>query len=685
MLQNIRQSDRLEFIAAAMSCIGDGVIVTDRKGIVQYINPAGEKLTGWSEKEAVGRLFGEVFLLVDFFTGKQLDSPIKTTLKYGMTVGLQNRSALLTKKGEKYFVSASCSPIYLSDREAEGVVIVFRDIDRIKNMEEETTKEKNNLKNVLEALSTGIALVEGDAIVRWVNKSLLEIFHIQEEDIVGQRFGDGSHCIYSYEKGCGEGESCRLCEIRKNIRRVMQENVSRKQVTFQRFFLRDGTESCLWLSISFIPLVVSDEKQIVLAVEDISEQKNYETALQRSRDEAESANRIKSEFLANMSHEIRTPLNGLIGMMDLLLQSPMDEEQMEYVQMATSSANTLLKVINDILDFSRIEAGKITISDHPFDIKGLMEEIIKIHTVLAEKKGLKLLYGIDPDISEYVSGDPDRLRQILNNLLGNAVKFTETGEIKVTVHKMKEPGAKEWLEFRILDTGAGISAENMELLFKRFSQVDGSVTRRHSGTGLGLAICKQLAELMGGTIHAESEVGKGSAFYFRIGLASCEKPTADSFQDSIPESGQLLSPIVVDDNEFRQLITEKAADGEEQRIVILGNQEDTEVCSSIRLDEKGAIIFNRTPVVVTEEAVSRELESLRQAIQELRRIVFEKKFALIEGTAHRVKKIALKLGKEELKNLSFKIELAARKQQWGIATEYCWRIINEFSFSNKEV
>lgn len=684
MLQMTHQSEKLEFTAAAMSSIGDGVIVTDRKGTVQYINPAGEKLTGWSEKEAVGKLFGEVFQLVDFFTGRELDSPIKTTLKYGMAVGLKNHSALLTKRGEKRFVSANCAPIRISDSKTEGAVIVFRDIDRIKNMEQAVTKEKNNLRKVLEALSIGIALVEEDAVVQWVNDSLLNIFHIQEEDLLGRRIGDGTHCVYSYEKGCGEGEICRFCEILKNVRLALQEDISREQVTILRSYLIDDEEKRLWLNIRFVPLATAEKRQVLLAIEDISEQKEHEAMLKRSRDEAESANKIKSEFLANMSHEIRTPLNGLIGMMDLLSISHMDEEQTEYIQMARACANTLLKMINNILDLSRIEAGKISVSNRPFEIKSLMNEMIKIHTVLAEKKGLRLQYDMDTDLPQYVNADPDRLRQILNNLLGNAVKFTDTGEIRVTVHKSRDYELREWLEFRILDTGVGISAEKMDLLFRRFSQIDGSVTRRHNGTGLGLAICKQLAELMGGTIYAESQVGRGSTFVFKIRVNSNEEPGANSFQNTLRDSQQISSTIVFNDSEFKEFLSDEAVNREEDRIVIL-NQNDSDVHSSLRLDENGAIVFCKTPAVMTEEVRSRELERLKEAIWELKRVIAENKYSLMEGTAHKVKKIAIRLGKEELKDQAFKIMLAARKQEWRVATEYGLKIINEISFSDEEV
>lgn len=665
-----------EFIDAAVRSMGDGMIITNPSGGILYMNSSAEKLTGWSNETAAGLPFDEVFPLIDSFTGEANDSPALTVLRSGLPVGLQNNSALITKTGKQIFVSANCSPIFKGGSVPEGVVVVFRDIDRIKNIEEDTRRQKNYLRSVLEALPTGIMLVDADVVVKWVNKPLLNLFQIQEEDIVGQCFGDGSHCYFSLENGCGKGEWCRLCELRQNISTVLRSNRSSQDVVIQRTFMIHSQECCFWLKISFIPVVTPDEKQIGIAIEDITAQKEYEAALQKSKEEAESATRVKSEFLANMSHEIRTPLNGLIGMMDLLLLTDTNEEQAEYIRMAKLSAHTLIKVINDILDFSRIEAGKVAISSETFDLKVLMEEIIKLHSVLAERKGLELLYEFAPNIPQFVKGDPDRLSQILNNLLGNAVKFTDIGQISVSIRRIRgEEGIP--LEFSVIDTGVGISEEKMDLLFKRFSQVDGSVTRRHNGTGLGLAICRQLAELMGGTIRAESRVGIGSTFRLVIGFAPAMISKKDRTNFSTVKSEQQMSSIVMNGVELNRLISASEAERPE-RIVFLEELTDTDKCSRVRLGTDGEILFDREAESSTSECLTLELDRLRLALRSLQVIILEKRNPLIEEAAHKVKKAAFKVGEDELADLAFKIELAARKRKWEKITEYCLKMMDEF-------
>lgn len=254
---------------------------------------------------------------------------------------------------------------------------------------------------------------------------------------------------------------------------------------------------------------------------DITERKEAEAALLRAKEAAEAADQAKGEFLAVVSHEIRTPINGIIGFADILDDTDLNSEQREHVQMIRRSGLNLSKLISDILDLSKIEAGKIEIEHEPFGLHKCVDDICAIFSRTARNSGLKLDYYIDPAVPVIASGDETRLRQILNNLLGNALKFTERGQItlNLTCSKTSRPGDTARavrLFFSVTDTGVGIEEGKLTELFRPFSQVDNSMHRRRSGTGLGLAISKRLCELMGGTISVESKLGEGSTFRFTL-------------------------------------------------------------------------------------------------------------------------------------------------------------------------
>jgi PAS domain S-box-containing protein len=323
---------------------------------------------------------------------------------------------------------------------------------------------------------------------------------------------------------------------------------------------RDGTP--IWISIN-ARAVRNDDGEYESAegsIEDITQRRQSEE-LHRQKEAAEAASRAKSEFLANMSHEIRTPLNGVVGMLDLISSTTLDAQQRRYARVARTSAETLLSLINDILDFSKIEAGKLELAEIDFDLHALVEDMAEMFAPRAHEKKLDLICSIHPDVPAQLRGDPDRLRQVLVNLTGNALKFTEQGEVVVEVRLAGKTDADLKLQFSVRDTGIGIPLDQRDRLFQSFSQVDTSLTRKYGGTGLGLAVCKQLVELHGGRIQFESEEHRGSTFHFTIALkkqARAGHPVPQTPKPSLSVAASRRGAgrriLLAEDNEVNQLV-----------------------------------------------------------------------------------------------------------------------------------
>lgn len=557
MLRNMTIDSKNSFLATTLSSIGDGVIATDINGNVIFLNTAAEEIMGWATSEVIGKKFYDIFVLIDADTNQLLESAINNVLIAGTETGVKERSALVTKSGARKYISANVSPIVEVTGVLSGTVTVFRDITQIRSMELKLIEEQSNYMKVFNSAPVGVIVIDENTIITRVNEAALDFLNSSEEQSIGKKFGDAFFCQESFsdQQGCRYSRKCENCEMKRGMNLALKYGIATTNIEFSKSFIANRKARELWFKMSITPMINENKRTAVIVLMNITDRKVVESSLKAAKEVAEIANKTKSEFLANMSHEIRTPLNGIVGMVDLTLATELSDEQKENLMIVKSCSNSLVKVINDILDFSKIEAKKLVIENINFDIKSLIEETIKAHSPSAIKKGIELNYTFSLAIPQYVLGDPSRLQQILNNLISNAIKFTERGEVWIKVKKIKNQDNELEIQFSVEDTGIGISEDNIGMLFQSFSQLDGSITRRFGGTGLGLAISKQLSEIMGGRLWVESESGIGSKFYlilkFAIG-AKVETKSKEIVQ--LKKIDRSYNILLADDDKVNQMV-----------------------------------------------------------------------------------------------------------------------------------
>ncbi len=408
-----------------------------------------------------------------------------------------------------------------------------REISQRKRVEEALQDARDQLRAVLDAVPAWVSWIGSDLRYLGVNHYVASGLDVPPEAFVGKEIGF-------------MGTSPMFAEF---VRQFFADSASKASQEISAD-MSGSARNFLVVAQKY-----HDGQAAVFAGVDISELKRTAAALQKAKDSAEAASRVKSEFLATMSHEIRTPMTGIMGMTRFLLRTDLTDEQRDFAENVRTSAASLLSILNDILDFSKIEAGKLVVEPIPFDLRLAVEEVAELLAVRADEKGLELMVRYAPNAPRRAIGDPGRIRQVLTNLTGNAIKFTHRGHVLINVECLEQHDREALFRLAVEDTGIGVSEDKLEQIFDKFTQADASTSRRYGGTGLGLAISKQLAELMGGTIGARSQPGEGSTFWFDVRLPLDSQPSPSP----LPMADLAgVRALVVDDNEVnRRLLQEQ--------------------------------------------------------------------------------------------------------------------------------
>jgi PAS domain S-box-containing protein len=483
-----------------LDSIGDAVIVTDPESRITFMNAAAEKLTGWTQNNALQKNLSDIFQIVGEQSSQAVENPVARAIREGAVVGLANHTILIARDGSEWPIDDSAAPILDAGR-LVGVVLVFHDVTNRRKTEQNLEVSAVRYRRLFESAHDGILIL--DAVTGKVldaNPFIGGLLGYPREHFLGKEL---------WEIGVFQD-----AEMSKSAMATLQK-VGRIRYEDLPLQHKDGRH----IPVEFVSNVYREGRQNVIQcnIRDITERKRLSQDLAKAMLDAETANRSKSEFLANMSHEIRTPMSAILGFADMLLhKSPEECAQAGCVQVIRRNSLHLLELINEILDLSKIEAGQMRVERISCDLPALLSELISLMSPRAAEKGLGFGVIFQGGIPRLIKSDPLRLRQILVNLLGNAVKFTESGRIDLRVADEGADGPNIVLRVDVIDSGIGMSPEQLARLFLPFTQGDASITRKFGGTGLGLTISRRLAKLLRGDVTAISQPNIGSVFTLKV-------------------------------------------------------------------------------------------------------------------------------------------------------------------------
>ena len=499
----IALAEEKERLAVTLRSIGDGVIATDTNGLVTLINDTASNLTGWDTEKATGRPLQEIFHIIDEETRKSSPNPITRVMRSGKSVMLENHTILVSRSGHEYHIADSAAPILAKDGSIIGVVLVFRDVTEKFAIAEKLRRQQEEYETIFNSVPAMIFYKDLHNHELSVNRAYCEKKGLPL-DFKG---------MHDVEASFPEEDAA---EYLHDDLEVARTGIPLRN-KIERFYTASGVR---WISTDKVPYHDRDGKIIGVIgfAVDITEEKLAREQLETAISMAENANKAKSQFLAVISHEIRTPMNGIMGMTDILLDTPVSSEQKEFLTIIRDSSHSLMEILNDILDHSKINAGKLELDVQPFSLRENVGAFLRSMGFRANQKGLELAGYIAPQIPDILMGDANRLRQILVNIVGNAIKFTDSGEIIVRVELEGSEADRSVVHFSVADTGIGIPAEKIKSIFEEFTQVDAQGSQHYEGSGLGLSIAERIVKMMHGRIWAESKIGEGSTFHFTVEL-----------------------------------------------------------------------------------------------------------------------------------------------------------------------
>jgi PAS domain S-box-containing protein len=560
--RDITDSHRIHDENRKLSLVAKGtnniVVITDKERNIEWVNRAFEELTGYTQAEVSGKNPGTLLQFEN--TDPETIYAIRNAMNNQETfVGeIQN----ISKAGRKYWIELNISPVFNEKGELINFIAIESDVTDKKKKDASITNLIETQNSIFNGVGHAVMFASPSGIIQRINQAGLDLIEYSEAEVVGKMSVIDLHDF---------GEIvARSMELSKELNRPVVpgfETIIAKTDSSHTmdanewiYITKSGRKVPVWVSVTCI----KNTEGIILgyfsAAEDYTVKKQVEQSLIEAKNLAEQAAQAKDSFLANMSHEIRTPLNAIIGFTELLAQNNLDPTLKDYVNNINTAGSNLLLIINDILDISKIESGQLVIESNPVNLKETLKHVYDLLKVNAQERNLEFNLLLDADMPEFVMGDKGRINQILMNLAGNALKFTEKGEVTISVKKLSETENTIKLRFSVKDTGIGIPENKTNTIFERFTQAEVSTTRRFGGTGLGLSIVKQLVELQNGEINVISKMGQGSDFYFTIDfkkIVTLKKHSQDEKVNKLSEPLKPLSILLCEDNELNQHLAKR--------------------------------------------------------------------------------------------------------------------------------